>query len=115
MWVVRAVGGSPLMTISLWARGGDGLFVYGTKEAAEKSAQRINATDPRGFTWEAVELPGLLVEARDELHETLIRVEAVLAQMREAGQVALWPAAQAQDEKDKDDSADGRPVGKLTN
>lgn len=113
MWVVRAAGASLLTTISLWVRGGDGFFVFGTREAAAASAARMNASDQRGVTWEAVELPGLLVEARDELQETLTRVEAVLTQMREAGQVALWPPAQ--DEKDKNDSADGSTVGKLPN
>lgn len=111
MWVVRAKGVSLVASLSAWVRGGDGLFVYGSKPAAEAAAVRLGGA----LQWEVAELPALLVESCDELRETLRLLDAVVQQMREAGTVALWPASAPEDETIDDGDANHRGPVKLTN
>lgn len=96
MFIVKAAGAFDASSVLRWLRGEEGLQVFGTRAAAQKIADRLSLAP--GGEWVVVELPALLVSARDEIADHLRLVESVLAQMREAGAVAMWP--RTEDEND---------------
>lgn len=100
MWVVRPIHDDMTQAIVAWLRGSEGIWVYGTAEAAQTAADRLNKNPlhTSGPVWTVAELPPLLVAVVDELRERLRLVEGTVARMREAGAVALWTAAPEQPE-----------------